>query len=560
MKSRLDGYKSRRGDRSFGASSSSGSGARLWELVVFWAITLLFVAVLFIPENPFWRFKIGSKAPDDYIARVSFTITDPTGEPQVFSKGDTIIGKGMVVDNEMMAQITAENNEWKAESGNWKWFLTRAGGVTIIVIASLALFIVFSFHLIKLPKPEPLRLLFLGAIFASAFLCGRLFALLLPSVYWLLTPLALAAAISAVTIRIELSATATICSTPIVLLTYWPFHEISIAIIAGAVIAPFVTQHARKRNHLLRAGLIIGAVNMVVVFAFGIVAGTDITQILLFCVAGLTGGIATGAIITVLLPVIEWLFGVVTDISLLELSDLNHPLLRRLLLEAPGTYQHSLLVATISETAAESIGANALLCKVGSLFHDIGKLVRPKYFVENNPTAPGMHSKLKYSLSAMLIISHVKDGAELGREFNLPKPIVDIIFEHQGTTLVEYFYRKALEDKNSLALPDEQFFQYPGPKPLTKEAAIVMIADSVEAVARTLKDPSLKRIQDAVHNIVFKKLTEGQFDQCDITLAELKTIEERIAFIVRSMFHQRIEYPGQRSQLPSPENAMVKEG
>lgn len=263
--------------------------------------------------------------------------------------------------------------------------------------------------------------------------------------------------------------------------------------------------------------------------------------------------LATGFLVAGSLPFIEKLFGVVTDISLLELSDISHPLLQELVRRAPGTYSHSITVATISETAADAIGANGLLCRVGAYFHDIGKMLKPQYFVENMATGqPNRHDQLNPAMSTLVIIGHVKDGVDLARQHNLPQPLVDFIEQHHGTTLVEFFYKTAMRQASSLpeerrSAVEESAFRYPGPRPQTKEAAVMMIADAVEGASRTLSEPTPKRIETLVHDIAMKRLLDGQFDECSLTLSELAVIEESLTKSLIGIYHGRIKYPDQKT-------------
>jgi putative nucleotidyltransferase with HDIG domain len=263
--------------------------------------------------------------------------------------------------------------------------------------------------------------------------------------------------------------------------------------------------------------------------------------------------LATGFLVAGSLPFIEKLFGVVTDISLLELSDISHPLLKELVARAPGTYNHSIGVATIAETAADAIGANGLLCRVGAYFHDIGKMMKPQYFVENMlPGQTSRHDQLNPAMSTLIIIGHVKDGVDLAEQYNLPQPLVDFIEQHHGTTLVEFFFHAA--NKQAMALPEERrpvveesAFRYPGPKPQTREAGVMMIADAVEGASRALTEPTPKRIETLVHDITMKRLLDGQFDECSLTLSELAIIEESLTKSLIGIYHGRIKYPEQQS-------------
>ncbi len=259
--------------------------------------------------------------------------------------------------------------------------------------------------------------------------------------------------------------------------------------------------------------------------------------------------LVAGFLMTGLLPFIESLFGVLTEISLLELGDVAHPLLQELVRRAPGTYNHSINVASIAEAAAESIGARGLLVRVGAYFHDIGKMLKPGYFVENQGQDANRHESLVPAMSTLIIIAHIKDGADLARQHHLPQPIIDFIEQHHGTTLVEYFYRRASEqsEANDGEEVEESAFRYPGPKPQTKEAAVLMLADAVESASRALVEPTPARIESLVHDIAMKRLLDGQFDCCALTLHELATIEDSLVKSLTAVYHGRVKYPGQRS-------------
>ena len=261
--------------------------------------------------------------------------------------------------------------------------------------------------------------------------------------------------------------------------------------------------------------------------------------------------IAAGFLVSGSLPFIEAVFGVVTDISLLELGDVSHPLLQELVRRAPGTYNHSMTVASIAETAAENIGANGLLVRVGAYFHDIGKMLKPHYFVENTMAGEGSrHENLAPAMSTLIIIGHVKDGIDLGQQHHLPAPLIDFIEQHHGTTLVEYFYREATrlaeEDPDHRSDAEESQFRYPGPKPQTREAGVLMLADAVEGASRTLSEPTPKRIERLVHDIATKRLNDGQFDDCGLTITELAHIEDSLTKSLIAIYHARIKYPDQK--------------
>ncbi len=328
----------------------------------------------------------------------------------------------------------------------------------------------------------------------------------------------------------------------------------------------------RSRTRLLYLGATVAAIVAATVVGVGIVTGqslsagsagagqealirasylNDLLQ-MLFHEAVWVGGcvIVSCLAMTGLLPAVERIFGVQTDLSLLELGDAGHPLLRQLAQRAPGTYNHSINVASIGEAAADAIGANGLLVRVGAYFHDIGKMFKPNYFIENQGQGPNQHDSLQPAMSTLVIIAHVKDGADLARTHHLPESIIDFILQHHGTTLVEYFYREAAkrseEDPNGEEVSDKDF-RYPGPKPQTLEAAVMMLADTVESASRTLVDPTPARIKSLVDAIAMKKLSDGQFDECGLTLMQLDRIKLSLVKSLTAIYHARVKYPGQQS-------------
>jgi putative nucleotidyltransferase with HDIG domain len=261
-------------------------------------------------------------------------------------------------------------------------------------------------------------------------------------------------------------------------------------------------------------------------------------------------GLMAGFFLGGSLPFIENSFGIVTGISLLELGDITHPLLQELVRRAPGTHNHSITVGAIAESAAERIGGHALLVRIGAYFHDIGKMLKPHYFVENQAGAASRHANLAPAMSTLIIIGHVKDGVDLGRQHHLPEKIIDLIEQHHGTTLVEYFYHEAnrRNDGNPDAVAiQERAFRYPGPKPQTKEAGILMVADAVESASRTLSEPTPARIEGLVREIIEKRLRDGQFDECGLTLSEISEIRESLIKSLIGIYHGRVKYPEQRT-------------
>ena len=323
---------------------------------------------------------------------------------------------------------------------------------------------------------------------------------------------------------------------------------------AASSSAAMMCRTIRSRTKLVNIGLVVAAVVFPTVVGVNYLLGQPLDWPLITDALWFAGGAGmAGLVMTALLPFLERWFDIQTDISLLELSDANHPLLKELVQRAPGTYNHSINVASMSEAAADAIGANGLLCRVAAYFHDVGKLRKPEYFIENQAGGPNKHDDLVPTMSTLVIIAHVKDGVEIARTHRLPQRIVDLIEQHHGTTLVEYFYRRAAkqqEEQNgedSSPQLDEADFRYPGPKPQTPEAAVMMLADTVESASRALREPAPARIENLVREIAKKKFDDGQFEECSITIQELNTIQESMIKSLNAMYHARVKYPEQQS-------------
>lgn len=336
---------------------------------------------------------------------------------------------------------------------------------------------------------------------------------------------------------------------------------VTISTFAGSAAAILACRHVRTRADIIRAGLHVGWVTLFMQVGIETLAGRFVWvwkpgMAATVELAGwsILNGLLSAGISLALLPFLESFFSRITNITLLELGDFNRPLLRRLMLEAPGTYHHTLLVSALAEQAAEAIGANSLLARVGMYYHDIGKMLHPEYFIENQTMRrsakekPEHHDKLNPSISSLVILSHVKDGAALARAYNVPQEIARFIPEHHGTSLIKYFYVQALEKSEDDAGAEESSYRYPGPRPHSKETAIGMMADSVEAASRTIEEPTYERLHDLIEKIVFSKLHDGQFDECPLTIHDLRAIIKSFAQSLAAIYHVRIEYP----ELQSP--------
>lgn len=353
------------------------------------------------------------------------------------------------------------------------------------------------------------------------------------------------------------------------------FGPIDAPILVTSLISGFtavsLTLQVRRRGKLIQAGLGVGIAILLLSLAFGVIGpinffsigDNDWRMLGLQSAYAIGNGILTAMIVGGALPLLENVFQITTDISWLEASDLNHPLLRRMTIEAPGTYHHSLVVANLAESAAEAIGANATLCRVCSYFHDIGKLVKPEYFTENMSLDRNPHDDLAPTMSALIIIAHVKEGVDLALKDKLNHRIIDVIQEHHGTSLVYYFYQRALQQQEDAReggkimklrqedVPEvrEESFRYPGPKPQTKESAIVSMADMVESASRSLEKPTPQKIEQLVNELIEERIADGQLDECDLTLGDLKVIAERFRFTLMTMLHTRIAYPRGETKL-----------
>ncbi len=314
----------------------------------------------------------------------------------------------------------------------------------------------------------------------------------------------------------------------------------------GSLAAIFTLTHYRERAAIVGCGLVLGVVNVLTVLGLNMIRGPLAWDAALIqCLCAFLSGIMAAMLTSLTLPLLETVFGITTDIKLLELSNLNTPILRRLALEAPGTYHHSIIVGTLAEAAAEAIGANSLLVRVGAYYHDIGKIKKAEYYVENQLFTGNKHEQLTPAMSSLIISSHVRDGVEMADQIKLPQKIKDLIPQHHGTRLMTYFYQKAkdaAEGKNQII--DENEFRYAGPKPQSREAAILMLADTVEAASRTLTDPTPNQILGMVKRIIYNTLSDAQLDECDITMKDLDLIAHAFMRVLTGMHHHRIDYPG----------------
>ncbi|MFO7245387.1 MAG: HDIG domain-containing protein [Thermaerobacter sp.] len=358
-------------------------------------------------------------------------------------------------------------------------------------------------------------------------------------------PLAAAGMLLAILLEARVAVFATVLLAGLIGLMADADLQVSLVTAASALVGIFSVTRVGQRSDLMRAGLYVGLTGAVVLVIWTlVVTGAPLYDVGLWTnvIWALVGGFLSAVLTIGTLPFLETAFGILTPVRLLELANPNQPLLRRLLLEAPGTYHHSIMVANLCEAAAEQVGADSLLARVGAYYHDVGKMKRPYFFIENQFGGVNPHEKIAPNLSALIITSHVRDGVELAREYGLPEELIKFIREHHGTTTVEYFYNKALEDEHGQGVLEENF-RYPGPIPQSKETAICMLADGAEAAVRAMTRPTPGRIEATVRKVIRDRLNGGQLDNCDLTLADLDKIAETFTQVLTGIFHSRIEYP-----------------
>lgn len=455
---------------------------------------------------------------------------DPVRE--TIRKGQVIVRRGDIITQRQILMM----GEVGLHKGQVNQFRSLGLFVYVLLVASIVMAFLYKFE----PKiyRNDLLLALLGLI--------ALIALILAKVAYYYSffagPAATGALLAAILInpRVGLMLSVAIAMLLGVMVNY-DLRAVASALL-GSMVGVYSVAKMAHGYSLTRTGIWISLVNVLTIGTLGLMADFELAQLLLECLLGVVAGIGSAIITTGVLPYLEHAFNITTPIKLLELGQSNHPLLQRLLLEAPGTYHHSVLLGNLAEAGADVIGADPVTVRVGAYYHDVGKIKRPYFFVENQFGAENPHDKIAPSLSALILISHVRDGLELCREYKLPKVISDIVRQHHGTLLASFFYRKAQELEHGECV-QEADFRYEGPKPQTKEAALIMIADACEAAVRSINKPNANRIEAMVKKIIRERLNDGQFDECNLTLRDLTKIGDVYARILSSMFHSRIEYP-----------------
>lgn len=470
--------------------------------------------------------------------------------------GELLLVEGEKVTTEGLRKLREHARAFKAQLPTGKRFLNLVGLATLAA-ASIFLFVL----LLRRLHPGAFRrrsgLLRLALTIVAVLVTAK--ALFYNDISGQLVPVAFVSVIASLAVSQGAAIATSVLLSVLIGFAAGGNSALMLALMSGGIVAALPARNLQSRWDLLRYGLYGGLTQGAVVAGLSLIdVGGTYTPFLPEARWGLLNGIACGLLLTALLPLIEVIFGIITNIRLFELSDINRPALRKIMLEAPGTWAHTLQVAFLAEPATEAIGANARLVRAGVYYHDLGKTLKPEYFAENQMDAEARHKRLAPSVSALIITGHVKDGIELAREFGLPQQIMDFIPEHHGTTLVRYFFHTA-KKKAEESEPggggeqvEEAFFRYPGPKPQSRETAVVMLADTIEAATRTLEAPSATRLRTFVHELIMDKLLDNQFDECEITFRDLAIVEEVFLRVLVSRFHQRPLYPDQEGEPPKP--------
>jgi hypothetical protein len=466
-------------------------------------------------------------------------------------KGEMIVREGERASEEQIKKLRAMR-----ELGSD--YSTLRTGLGLLLCTMLLVFSCHRYARRNIRKYQPVNrdLLFLGLTFIGLFVLIKLaifvftalesaFPYIDSTSYHYLLPFAVGAMLVRIVLNSEIALIFAVLSSLLLGVLFGDNLFITFYALVGSLTGAHWVRQCKERSTLYHAGLRISLVNALLIFAIHLMAGRAFDPQLLYKLGfGLVSGFLCAVTVNGTIPLVESIFKYTTDIKLLELANMNKPVLRELMIQAPGTYHHSVIVGNLVEAAAEVINANPLLARVAAYYHDVGKIRKPLYFVENLGNQENRHDKLAPSMSALILMSHVKDGVEIARENKLGENLVDIIRQHHGTALIKFFYDKAKNKEDpGVQQVDERDYRYPGPKPQTREAALIMLADAVEAASRTLTEPTPARIQGMVQKIVNNIFIDGQLDECELTLKDLHNIAKSFNLILAGIFHHRIDYP-----------------
>lgn len=475
-----------------------------------------------------------------------------------YRENEKIVGPGEIIDDKIFEVLVAYGLiEVKSP---WK----PAAGIAIFVLLSMLILVVFAYQITPDIFEKWRRLVLIALLMLFVLVLGKAFlaiilgssdlnnltAALIPVAWATMTVTILLGVRIAVVVGIILAVFVGTMADPASIGTSGSIAGLFTLI--GGLVGIQSVARLDRRSDLARAGFYVALVNVALVSGIALILGISPTSWLIGCILGLANGFLSSVLTMGTLPWFESGFNITSAVRLLELSNPNAPLLKDLLMEAPGTYHHSVLVGNLAETAAEEVKADPVLVRVGALYHDIGKLKRPYFFIENQFSKDNPHDKIAPTLSSLIVISHVKDGLEMAREHKLPESIEEIIGQHHGDSLASFFYHKALEENPDIP---EEAFRYDGMRPQSKEAALVLLADNVEAAVRSQKGNTPGRIEGLVRKIIKEKFDEGLLDQCDLTFKDLDKISIAFVKVLSGIFHSRVEYP----ELPSAKLKVIEE-
>ena len=542
---------------------------RIWSRPIALRLLMVFVAAaglvaLLAWNSPPFPYRHGAVLPHDFRARVAFEVPNqafaaqhlaethpdsdeetraPSESPPVdrYAAGAILVKHGQRIDVTKLVLLMAEHRAYAASLS----FGDRTARLLSTSLIVMLLAILLALYVSRFQPALAESYLRVASVCFLVLLNVGL-ALLLSRPPWdaAIIPLTVTAMVLAIVFNPPFALLLSFCTSIVLSIGQGTGLGMMLTHSGGLATAILMLKEIRSRTRPVEVSALAGIAFLSLTVATGMLGDQPARLFLVDGMRYFLWSLLAGFILCGSLPFIERCFGVMTDASLLELADSSHPLMQELVRRAPGTYTHSMTVATLADAAAECVGANPLLVRVGSYFHDIGKMLKPHYFIENQ-TGENRHDNLEPALSTLIIMGHVKDGVALAKQYGLPKPIIDFIMQHHGTTLVEYFYREAKRIQEEQGLGDhelEHAFRYPGPKPQTREAGIIMVSDAVESASRALFVPTPNGLRKLVHELLMKRLLDGQFDECGLTLLELKRIEESLAKGLIAVFHARIRY------------------
>ncbi len=518
---------------------------RYGKLLVLLGLAVALALIVSI-KNPFFivEYQLGDIARENLRAPVDYTL--PGTETSV-KKGEMIVREGERITSDHLAKISAYNNLERRDF----FIVVKFLAVFILLFLLIAILYEYAEKNIKKFYLSKKDLLFCSVFTVFSVLLVKSFYLIFETYaqsriadLFYIIPVFVFAMVIRIVLFSEIAIIFSLIYAATLAFSFDNSLRIFLYTFAGSMLGAYFSGKCENRNTILKAGLYTAFLMCFFMIANDLFTGRSAGNISLRIFFVLVNGIAGSFIVLGLLPVIEYVFDYTTDIKLLELANLEHPLLGDMMLNAPGTYHHSIVVGSLSKAAAEAIGAHPLLTRVASYYHDIGKLKMPRYYIENRVAGDDVHAGITPSMSSLIIMSHVKEGVELAKEYKLGSKLTNIIKEHHGTSLTSFFYSKAKEKEDpALHVIQEKDFRYPGPKPQTKEAGIIMLADAVEAASRVLDDPTPKRIETHVQNIIENIFLDSQLDECELTLKDLHAIQRSFINILIGIFHHRIEYP-----------------